>query len=1119
MGNVQGSSINDAWTNARAFYERNLDKEQQQTVKALTSPKDIVKHMEQLETNRKSSHSGKLMNRVKSITDRLVRFSKLVDVMASSNAEASLIWGSLKLLLTIVHQFSEEYERICQSLVTVGESLQVVDLLAETFSHSSIVSACVVNYYCSILHFWRKAIKHYRRRKFVNVIRSAWHDYTSEFGEFEALMTRLRTQTQEAAAAVDMNEARKARQQQDKFIVGSIDKLRTAEESRRHREVVQWLTPSARDASYYVDDFESAYRDRHPGTCEWILSNPRFQQWLDCDGTDPQVRMLWISAIAGAGKTVLASFIIARCRAQMKPPTERSILYFFFKNTDDEKDSFLSMTRSFLHQLYVSFGTDDFNHDILSLKEDSGQDRMLSDKRAWQLFSKHAKKMSEMTIVLDALDECKLGDIDELLNGLCLLVRELDIRVIATSRREDRIQDKLNFWPCIQIQKHDLDSDIERFVVAKIGNIARLNSGSLRDRIVRTLLSRHEGMFLWVFLMIKELKSLATVKEVEDRLLAAPKGLKEMHQGIIRRLDMTLSSSERPIALKVLSWVISAIRPLRLAEIHEILRFEKNDLLYSEKDLELICGSLVTTRNGVLQLIHLSTKEILQKRPSGMSVEDACWPFYVDARTMGPQIGLLCVSYIVNHQCSIHSYTTPDLSPTSRLEPQPGHFDVSRITAEAPFIEYAYSSWQGHLVDGDVEGEVVHELQSLLSYRFTVLWLEFRLALDPESLWKLEHNCIAMRDWLLQSSIISRVKRENGFAFLRAWCEAVLRLLKDHGLLIRKSPHELLYIDIRPFFSSSQLTEFQSEMKDDGVREQLVDLFEGAQPKPEVDPHRRLLPQPEDRGVLGFVIYDEKRDVFYYSEDGLPSGMERLWVQDRRTGRRLPPLYKTLTPTLNPGERGHLVLGAAFSRDGRYLGILYLAGSVYTTIWEIEDKLDFHDIKQSQAWARRLQCLHTTHYGYIISQPYCCPLTVGPDGLFATPHGLVDPHRGVAHPLDPECRDLPAFSGDGRILFYADSRKIYKVFWRDPSPPTEILHLPGWVPSANHTISVRGISHDGDYLVFKMTPLHYMFSGSAYLMDTRTGAVNSLWGRDCRPELHVQVHRVVFWNHSLIIIE
>lgn len=153
------------------------------------------------------------------------------------------------------------------------------------------------------------------------------------------------------------------------------------------------------------------------------------------------------------------------------------------------------MTRSFLHQLYVSF-RDDFYHDLTSLKEDSGKDSMLSDERAWEMFMKYAKKMSDMTIVLDALDECKLDDIDKFLNRLCLLTRMFEVRVIVTSRREEIIREKLKSWPCISIQQQDVDSDIKCFVFAKIGNIVRFKSEFFRDHIARTLSFRHEGMFL-----------------------------------------------------------------------------------------------------------------------------------------------------------------------------------------------------------------------------------------------------------------------------------------------------------------------------------------------------------------------------------------------------------------------------------------------------------------------------------------------------------------------------------------------------------------------------------------------------------------------------------------------
>lgn len=145
-----------------------------------------------------------------------------------------------------------------------------------------------------------------------------------------------------------------------------------------------------------------------------------------------------MSTIAGADKTVLTASIIKHCEVRITSSVKTLVLYFFFKNTNGEKDSLLAMTRSFLHQLYVSSGTEDFRNDLASLQENSGKDSMLSDERAWEMLLKHAKNISDLIVVLDALDECKLAEIDELLNRLCLLIQMFEIQVIATSRIEKR---------------------------------------------------------------------------------------------------------------------------------------------------------------------------------------------------------------------------------------------------------------------------------------------------------------------------------------------------------------------------------------------------------------------------------------------------------------------------------------------------------------------------------------------------------------------------------------------------------------------------------------------------------------------------------------------------------
>ncbi len=1147
MSNVQASqAISDAWTKALASYQRNLNPQQLQAVQTPTSPQDIVAHMETLEKDRASSRSGKIIDRVKSVADRLVRFSKVVDTMTTSNAEASLIWGSLKLLLTIVHQSAEVYEKICQSLIIVGESLPVVELIAETFVHSDLVNKYVVEYYCSILHFWRKALTYYRRHKIVIFLRGVWHDYKSEFGDFEDRMNRLREEVKTAALAVDMSEAMKARQQQEKNYLDSVEISRVINEANRHRKIVEWLAPPAREASYYVEDFRSSLKDRHPGTCEWILKKSEFQQWYHSQGADPTARILWVSAIAGAGKTVLSAFIINHCQ---ESSTTGSVLYFFFKNTDDEKNSNLSMTRSLLHQLYVSRGTEDLKDDLLALKDDSGKDRFLSDERAWEMFLKHIKKAPGLIIVLDALDECRSYDIDKLLDRICQLA---EIRVFVTSRREDIIYKKLKIYSCINIQQEDVDADITCFANAKVEKITRLSS-FLRRRIIDTLSSGHGGMFLWVFLMIKELKSLATVKEVEERLSAIPQGLKGLHRAIILRLSKTLSDSELNIALKVLRWVVLAVRPLRLSEIREILQFEikqdadDDDLLYSEKDLELICGSLVTTRNGVLQLIHLSTKEIIQERPEDMLPEDKCWSFYVDMRKISPQVANLCVSYMNSRQKNVDSYTRPGLTPVSRLESYRGNFDESRIVKDAPFIDYACNCWQAHLIDGELDGDIVCKLSRLLTYRFTILWVEFRLAQDSLSRWRLERSCRAMEDWLIEAPVITDAEIEKNVAFIRAWCGAVLGLFKKHGGLIKDFPDELHFLDIGPIFSSPDLVGFQPMAKEK-TRERHICLLSLENPSISVEANRLLRQRSADMVTgLAICVYDETRDVFYYSDKFLRTGSATLWAQDRRTGRCLDPVEAEIE--IDRPHSAFTLISSVLSFDRKYLAALYsgyritferVYGTLITSIWAIESDLNFRDIKQRKPWARRLQFLSTEDLGF---SKACYPLAPGQDGLFCTPSGLVDPHGGIRHPLPGNLikdrypkkgnRSL-TFSGDGQVLFNVDgpNEQIDKMSWLEPEIPIETISLSslGLLSSdggfnnkhIKDEFQINAITDDGNYIVFHRVQYHVAEierkRRRTYLMETCNCYRSVLLFEEATDTNYRFCRFFRFWNGSLLAL-
>lgn len=214
MAGVEAVKVaSSAWAKTLAAYEKQLNTKEFLDVQEIASPIDIAKHIEDLEAKRRSSKHGAIADRVHAVTGRLIQFSSIIDAITSSNLEAALIWGSLKLLLTIVHNSSGQYYRVCESILAVGNSLPSVELLATTFYHSELVCSHVVAFYESVLQFWSKALKFYRGRKFFKPYR-VWHDFDSEFGSLNRDLKRHGKAIEKAAAAVHMKESRMARTEQ-----------------------------------------------------------------------------------------------------------------------------------------------------------------------------------------------------------------------------------------------------------------------------------------------------------------------------------------------------------------------------------------------------------------------------------------------------------------------------------------------------------------------------------------------------------------------------------------------------------------------------------------------------------------------------------------------------------------------------------------------------------------------------------------------------------------------------------------------------------------------------------------------------------------------------------------
>ena len=237
------------------------------------------------------------------------------------------------------------------------------------------------------------------------------------------------------------------------------------------------------------------------------------------------------------------------------------VFYFFCKSTDADKNNATVVIRSLLYQLYKSTKDEEtqikLTTDVEQALDKSGKRQAVDYASIWAIFADNVKGISRVLIVLDALDECQ--DSEQLIQGMKSLLCSGLIKVIATSRKEAHIFTQMRSNLSLEITAEDINSDIVAYVEAKVLGSPRLSHSMVRDRVITRLSTGHSGMFLWVYLMLKELKSCFSMTQVQGVLANLPKGLDGIYQSILQRLRDNLPAASLDLCFKVLTWVVSAI--------------------------------------------------------------------------------------------------------------------------------------------------------------------------------------------------------------------------------------------------------------------------------------------------------------------------------------------------------------------------------------------------------------------------------------------------------------------------------------------------------------------------------------------------------------------------------
>ncbi|KAM7208193.1 hypothetical protein V8F20_001473 [Naviculisporaceae sp. PSN 640] len=332
------------------------------------------------------------------------------------------------------------------------------------------------------------------------------------------------------------------------------------------------------------------------GTCEWIHRVPEWEDWLQ-----KKHRCLWVHGIPGAGKTILASYMVHQLESYCESQANSVALYSYcyFANIQNEAAPLLRwiITKLCRHTNSVPASA------YQTFKK--GRDPNLSELLT--ALAEILEPMQTVYIVVDALDESKPRD--ELLKVIRDLVTDARFdkaQVVATSREYIDIERVLeDISAGVSMSNPWVNHDIALCVrsVLQNGPSFKRWPTQLLDEVENTLAARAKGMFRWAICQLDRLRRLkGNACAVRKAVSTLPKTLDETYQ----RIFAEIPEEDRDIVRLCLGWIdfhnrlfLDSIPFLSLSQALNSAQQEQRDWsIVDEEDLKEICGCLIRTFPG-----------------------------------------------------------------------------------------------------------------------------------------------------------------------------------------------------------------------------------------------------------------------------------------------------------------------------------------------------------------------------------------------------------------------------------------------------------------------------------------------------------------------------------------
>jgi WD40 repeat protein len=437
----------------------------------------------------------------------------------------------------------------------------------------------------------------------------------------------------------------------------------------------------------FLDIFETPEDDlaglddaKLDGSCQWFSDRNSFLSWRDSLQDYPPY--YWLKGQQAAGKSILTAHIIRTLEE-----INADCSYYFFKHNDKTKISLSSCLRSLAYQMAIS----DLRvaKRLLILKADNVTFDKNNELAIWRkLFMNGIFEISlERTHfwVIDGLDECISQH-----SIVCLLAKGTNgfpLRVFMTSRpTSDIIRDVLQVKNAVYTDEMaigDTRVDIEEYVKAHIEHLP-LQGPTSRKAIVETILEKSCGSFLWVALVLEEMRSAFSIADIEHIMEEVPTGMDPLYERALASISR--KTRGKKLIQAILQWTVCAVRPMTLQELEQALRLDTGEVVLDlERLINSTCWQFVQIdKSNRVSVLHETVRAFLLR-------EDLQSDFAIDRRSGHSRIADVCLAYLCSNE----------MKPPQNQKLL--HLYRAKLSSRSAFVKYACEYFSLHLRQSHAE--------------------------------------------------------------------------------------------------------------------------------------------------------------------------------------------------------------------------------------------------------------------------------------------------------------------------------------------------------------------------------------------------------------------------------